>query len=162
MNLHFSTGKKINQYTFSELDKIQQTQFMLACKNAWGPQPSFFDAVRMSEKEQMTWEYYEVTNAATNQMEFQVWVLADDSATFFKANTTEEIEITMSQSSIYAYDDSNTALVELADVLKKGYRAAYEYDGDAFTAYWDDFYKKLDQDPHDKNYWINYFSQFGY
>lgn len=162
MNLQFSTGRKCTRYNFFELSSVQQNQFLVACKNAWGPKYTLYEAIKTAESEQMIWEYFEITDTNNKQIVYQAWVMADDCATFFTANTAEEIEITMTQSSIYATNESDKKWVELAGEIKSAYKAVNNFNADAFKQHWDAYIKEAQGDTRGKEYWINYFSQFRY
>ncbi|MCU0437259.1 MAG: hypothetical protein MUC49_05045 [Raineya sp.] len=169
MNLQFSKGKIVDRYNFAELTEIQRNQFLIACKNAWGPRHTLYEAVEIAESEQMAWEYFEITDTKNPTLLYQAWILSDDCGTFFVVGTSQEIEIEMTQSCISPMNEDNEDLSTLSNAIEKAYEKAPQtfhdangYSSDLFRKYWNTFYQKKDNDSLGKEYWITYFGQFNY
>jgi hypothetical protein len=160
--LHFTNGKIIDCFNFSELSMPQKQQFLIAGKLAWGKNPSLFKILKKSQSEQMKWELFQVYKTENEKVLYDVWILGDDSGTVFYSNTPKELGVEMSQS----YFDSvlsDDAISLLANQIGEAFKEAKksfsdekgEYDSNSFQKYWDEFYKKLDMSPLNESDWDN-------
>jgi hypothetical protein len=162
MNLQFSKSQIVDRFNFDQLTENQQLQFLVAGRNAWGfNQPlTLLEIFSEGEKEEMSWEYYQITDNETNTHLYDAWILADDSGTVFYANSPQSTEVEMCQSYFDSVvsDDSVSILAEQIGQAYKKCRQAFDddeggYDSNAFKTYWDDFFQKKKNTGVDEKYW---------
>jgi hypothetical protein len=163
MNLQFSVSQIIDRFNLARLSEIQQLQFLIAGRNAWGfNQPlSLLEIFANGDsQEQMAWEYYQILDADTQKPLYDAWILADDSGTVFYANSVRSTEVEMCQS----YFDSvvsDETVENLAVQIQQAYRRCRQafdddeggYDKQAFDTYWGSFYAKMNSTPADEADW---------
>lgn len=164
MKYAFSPGKIIDRFNFPELPEINQVQLLIAGRNAWGPSASSLLQIFYAgdTREQMAWEFFTIRDSASGLHLYDAWILADDSGTVFNASTAVSAQIEMCQSFIDSVT-SNADTVSLATDIRHAYMLAKrpfetenrDFDGDAFTRYWDEFYKKKEAALTDETYWAD-------
>jgi hypothetical protein len=164
MNLQFSKGQIIDRFNFAQLAEIQQIQFLIAGRNAWGFNQPFtlLEIFLKGEPEQMNWEYFKILNLENQVVMYEAWILGSDSGTVFFANSSKSTEVEMSQSyfdSVVSDESVDILAEEISKAFKKC-RQAFDdeeggFDGKAFDSYWQAFYEKRNANPVDKNYWDN-------
>jgi hypothetical protein len=162
MNFSFSPSKIIDRFNFHELPEINQVQFLIAGRNAWGP--ATFSLLQIFSAgdtgEQMMWEYFKITNTTSGMHLYDAWILADDSGTIFTANAAISVQIEMCQSFIDSVI-SDEETVAIATAIRNAYMRTKKpfdnetggFDSLAFARYWDNFYKKKDAALPDESYW---------